>query len=115
MACFGGYDFFVACTIVSNNIASYGLREAVSRAICEGIGEKPGDWTAIVYQAVDYAGFAVRISGPENLRWNWTFYGQEQSPDFIRVRVAESIAAQQSLHSQRDAAGDQEDSTEPAE
>ncbi|HEX3377459.1 MAG TPA: hypothetical protein VHS29_11400 [Candidatus Acidoferrales bacterium] len=111
----------MACTIISNNIESPDQREAVSEAIRDGIGEKAGDWEAVVYQAVDYAGFAVRISGPENLRWNWTFFGEEQAPDFIRERVAQSIAAQQSLESldeelEENPEGDsQEDSSEPSE
>jgi hypothetical protein len=89
----------VACTIISNNIESPDQREAISEAVRDGIGEKPGDWEAIVYQALDYAGFAIRISGPENLRWNWTFFGKEQAPEFIRERVAQCIAAHQSLAS----------------
>jgi hypothetical protein len=92
----------VACTIISNNIESPDQRDAVSGAIREGIGEKPGEWEVIVYQAQDYAGFAIRISGPGNLRWNWTFFGKEQAPDFIRERVAQCIAAQQSLESLRE-------------
>jgi hypothetical protein len=111
----------VPCTIISNNIESPDQRNAVSEAIRDGIGEKPGEWEVIVYQALDYAGVAIRISGPENLRWNWTFFGKEQAPDFIRDRVAQSIAAQQSLgsldeeleeHSEGDS---QEDNGEPSE
>ena len=111
----------VACTIISNNIESPDQRDAVSAAIRDGIGEKPGNWEVIVYQALDYAGFAIRISGPENLRWNWTFFGKEQAPDFIRERVAQCIAAHQSLASlhedpEEDESEDsQEDSDEPSE
>ncbi len=104
----------MACTIISNNIESPDQRDAVSEAIRDGIGEKAGDWEVVVYQAADYAGFAIRISGPENLRWNWTFFGKEQAPDFIRERVAQSIAAQQSLQSlqedpEEDSQGDSEE------
>jgi hypothetical protein len=102
----------VPCTIVSNNIESPELREVVSRAIREGIGEKPGEWKVIVYQAADYAGLGVRISGPEDLRCNWTFFGNEQSPDFIRERVAQSIAAKQILQSQQDDSSEPEVSSE---
>ena len=70
------------CTIVSNNIPSAELREAVSEAVRDGIGERPGEWNIVVYQAPDYLGFAVRIEGPKNLRWSWTFREEEQVSDF---------------------------------
>lgn len=84
-------------TIVSNNIPSPELREAVNKAVREGIGDRLGEWKVIVYQAPDHLAFAVRIEGPEGLRWNWTFFGQEQAPEFIRERVAGGIAGQLSL------------------
>jgi hypothetical protein len=85
----------MSCTIVSNNTPSPQLREAVSKAICDGIGDRPGEWSVVVYQAPDYPGLAVRITGPKGVHWNWTFFGQEQSPEFIQQRVANGIIAQQ--------------------
>jgi hypothetical protein len=85
----------MSCTIASNNISSPQLREDVSKAVCDGIGDRPGQWSAVVYQAPDYSGLAVRITGPRGLRWNWTFFGQEQNPQFIQQRVANGVIAQQ--------------------
>jgi hypothetical protein len=85
------------CTIVSNNIASPEVRTAVNDAISAGVGDQPGDWKATVYQAPDYPGLAVRIKGPKKLRCDWTFFGEEQSPSFIRERVAQSVAASLAL------------------
>ena len=48
----------------------------------------------VIYQAPDYAAFAVRIEGPKGLRWNWTFYEQEQAPELIRQKVANGITGQ---------------------
>ena len=48
----------------------------------------------MVYQAPDYLGFAVRIEGPKNLRWGWTFREQEQSPKSIQEKVNQAIMAQ---------------------
>jgi hypothetical protein len=80
------------CTIVSNNIAAPQLREEVSKAICDAIGERPGGWSVVVYQAPDYPGLGVRIQGPKGLRWNWTFFGEkEQSPEFIKRRIASGV------------------------
>jgi len=87
----------MACTIVSNNIPVPETREAVSAAIRAGIGEREGDWTVVVYQAEDYPGLAVRIAGPREMRFGWTFFGKEQMPEFIRERTASSIAGRLSL------------------
>ena len=38
------------------------------------------------------------VCAPYNgLRWNWTFYENEQTPDFIRDRVAQGIFTKLSL------------------
>jgi hypothetical protein len=84
----------MSCTIASNNIRSPELREAVSKAVRDGIGERLGEWNVVVYQAPDYPAFAVSIEGPKGLHWSWTFFEREQAPEFIQQRVAEGIAAQ---------------------
>ena len=81
------------CTIASNNIPAPELREAVSKAIRDAVGERPGKWTVIVYQAPDFPAFAIRVEGPEGLHWSWTFFEREQSPEFIQQKVGEGIAA----------------------
>jgi len=81
----------MACIIVSNNIPSPEAREAVNAAVREGIGARAGDWKVIVYQPEDYPAIAVRIQGPQALRFNWTFLAGEQTTDFIRDRVAKGI------------------------
>lgn len=81
----------MSCTIVTNNISTPQLRASASKAVCEGIGERSGDWRVDIYQAPDYPAFAIRIVGPRGLRWDWTFYEQEQSSEFIRQRVAQGI------------------------
>ena len=93
----------MACTIVSNNIPSPHLRDSVSKAIREGIGERAGNWKITAYQAPDYFALAIRIEGPEGLRWEWTLYENEQTPEFIRERVAQGIVDRLSL--QEDATG----------
>ena len=87
----------MACTIVSNNIASPQLRESISNAVIDGIGERSGNWKITVYQALDYPAFGIRINGPENLRWEWSVYENEQSPEIVRERVAQGIASKLSL------------------
>ena len=83
----------VPCTIVSNNVPFPELRDAVSEAIRAGIGERLGKWNVVVYQAPDFPELAVRIEGPQGLRWSWTFREQEQAPEFIREKVAQAILA----------------------
>ena len=61
------------CAIVSNNIQSQEIREAVNEAVRDGVGERAGEWKAVVYQAHDYPALAVRIEGPKGLRWSWAF------------------------------------------
>jgi hypothetical protein len=90
----------MSCTIVSNNIPSPEVRDAVSKAVCEGIGERLGEWSVVVYQAPDYPAFAVRIEGPKGLRWSWTFFGQEQESQAIQQKVAAGIMGQMSLQSE---------------
>jgi hypothetical protein len=87
----------MSCTIASNNISSPELRTAVSEAIRDGIGERPGDWNVVVYQASDCPELAVRIEGPKSLRWSWTFREQEQAPAFMQQKVAQAILAKLSL------------------
>ena len=84
----------MSCTVVSNNIPSAELREAVSRAVRDGIGERAGEWNVVVYQAPDCPELAVRIDGPNGLRWSWTYREQEQAPEFIKQRIAQAIEAQ---------------------
>ena len=92
----------MACTIVSNNISIPETREAVSAAIRAGIGEREGDWEVVVYQAEDYPGLAVRIAGPREMRFGWTFFGKEQAPEFIRERTAKGISGRLSLQDAMD-------------
>jgi hypothetical protein len=91
----------VSCTIQSNNIVSPALRELVGRAVCEAIGERPGEWKVTIYQAPDYPAFAIRVEGPNEWRWNWTVHDSEQKPEFIRQRVAQGIATKLSLEANR--------------
>jgi hypothetical protein len=87
----------MSCTIVSNNISSPEVRKAVSEAVRDGIGERAGEWNVVVYQAPDCPELAVRIEGPNGLRWSWTFRGQEQTPEFMEQKVAQAILAKLSL------------------
>jgi hypothetical protein len=80
-------------SIVSNNIPSPVIQNAVSDAVRDGIGERPGEWNVEVYQAPDCPELAVRIEGPKGLRWSWTFREQEQAPENIQQRVAQAILA----------------------
>src|ERR1019366_1786562 len=50
-----------------------------------------GNWNITVYQALDYPAFGIRINGPENLRWEWSVYENEQSPEIVRERVAQGL------------------------
>jgi len=92
----------MACTIVSNNISTPETREAVSAAIRAGIGEREGNWEVVVYQAEDYPGLAVRIAGPREMRFGWTFFGKEQAPELIRERTAKGISGRLSLQDAMD-------------
>jgi hypothetical protein len=87
----------MSCTIVRNNISAPQLRASTSGAVREGIGERSGDWQVDIYQAPDYPEIAITIAGPQGLSWDWTFYEQEQSPEFIRERVAQAIIDNLSL------------------
>jgi hypothetical protein len=84
----------MSCIIASNNILSPEVQRAVSKAVSDGIREGQGEWNVVIYQAPDYPAYAVRIEGPKGLRWSWTFYEQEQAPEFIEERVAKGITAQ---------------------
>lgn len=72
------------CTIVSNNMSAPDKRDAVNTALRAGIGAREGDWKIVVYQAEDYPGLAVRVEGPSQMRFGWTFFGEEQKPECIR-------------------------------
>jgi len=87
----------MSCTIVRNNISAPQLRASTSDAVREGIGERSGDWKVDIYQAQDYPELAIKVEGPQGLSWEWTFYEQEQSLEFIRERVAQSISDKLSL------------------
>jgi hypothetical protein len=87
----------MSCTIVSNNIPPLEIRKAVNKAVRDGIGDRLGEWNVVVYQAPDYPAFAVRIEGPDGLRWSWTFFEHEQAPEFIEQSVVNGIGGQLSL------------------
>lgn len=87
----------MSCRIVSNNISSPEVRESVNTAIRNGIGERVGEWSVVVYQPLDFPALAIRIDGPNGLRWSWTFLEQEQVPETIRQKVDAGIVAQQVL------------------
>jgi hypothetical protein len=70
---------------------------AVSKAVCEGIGGRSGDWKVEIYQPPDYPALAVRIQGPRGLHWDWTLRETEQTPEFIRERIAQSIKVKLAL------------------
>jgi hypothetical protein len=78
-------------TIVSNNIDVPETRDAVSDAVLAGIGERRGEWNIVIYQAPDYPVLAVRIEGPNRLRWSWTFHEHEQTPAFVQQRVEQGL------------------------
>ena len=84
----------MSCNIASNNILSPEVQKAVSKAVRDGISERLGEWNVVIYQAPDYPAFAIRIEGPKGLRWSWTFFEQEQAPEFIVEKVAKGIMAQ---------------------
>jgi hypothetical protein len=96
----------MSCTIVSNNISAPEVRDAVSKTVRDGIGQRLGEWKVVVYQPPDYPAFAIRIEGPKGLRWSWTFFEQEQDSAFIQQRVATGIIAR---------LASQERSTEPSD
>jgi hypothetical protein len=86
------------CTIASNNISCPELRKTVSDAIRDGIGDRFGEWNVVVYQAPDCPELAVRIEGPQGLRWSWTFREQEQAPELIQQKVAQAMLAKLLSH-----------------
>jgi hypothetical protein len=87
----------MSCTIVSNNILSPEVRESVNKAIRNGIGERVGEWSVVVYQPLDLPALAIRIDGPKGLRWSWTFFEHEQVPEAIQQKVDTGIIAQLAL------------------
>ena len=94
----GNPELNMTCTIASNNIADPQFRESVNRAITEGVGDRSGDWRVVVYKAPDCQDIAIRMLGPNGLRWDWTLRETEQTPEFVRERVAQGILTTLSLH-----------------
>ena len=84
----------MSCRIISNNVSNPELRDALEKAACNGIGERLGNWSVVIYQAPDFPELAVRIEGPKGLRWSWTFRKNEQAPDFIQSRIAMGLTDQ---------------------
>lgn len=85
------------CTVVSNNISFPEMRDALSDSVRAGIGETPGEWNVVIYQATDYPVLAVRIEGPNSLRWSWTCHEHKQAPSFVQQRVTQGILDRLSL------------------
>jgi hypothetical protein len=84
----------LSCAIVSNNVSDPEIRDALDQAARNGVGERLGDWNVVIYQAPDCPELAVRIEGPQGLRWSWTFRENEQAPDFIQSRIAMGLTDQ---------------------
>ncbi len=75
--------------IVSKSIAMPDRRETIGKAALEGIGHRPEAqiWEIQIREPQNMPNYIVTIHGPSNFKWVRDFFGEEDTPDFIRQEI----------------------------
>ena len=82
----------MAVSVFCNTIAMPGRRQAVERAVLQGIGQRPGNWVISIFEPQPSPEYIVSIEGPDGFAWKRAFFGPvEQTPEFIQTEVARAV------------------------
>lgn len=66
----------MAVRVLHNAIPNLEQRELITDTVLQGIGNRPGDWTASIH--VEQDTWTVAIDGPADFHWQNTFTGRDQ-------------------------------------
>ena len=80
-------------SIFSNDIAMPNRRKVIGAAVLDGIGNRPENWVVSIHEPRGGPEYIITIEGPDNFKWTYTFFGDEQTPEFIRNAVGQAVAA----------------------
>jgi hypothetical protein len=79
-------------SVLSNSIAAVDRREAIQRAVLEGIGQRAGNWVLRILEPQLRPDYIVKIEGPDGFEWERTFFGPvEQTPELVRDEIASGL------------------------
>jgi len=74
--------------IFSNDIPVADVRDKVSAAVKQAIGDRPGDWEVEIHSS----SWIITVTGPNDFQWEREFFGpDEHDPDFIRQQVDSAL------------------------
>ncbi len=79
-------------SIFSNDIPTPNRRKVIGAAVLDGIGNRPENWVVSIHQPQHSPDYVVTIEGPEDFKWTRRFFGNEQTPEFIRDAVKQILA-----------------------
>ena len=83
----------MSVTIFINEIPIPEHREAIEKAVLEGIGQRPNNeqWMVSIYAPQNSDHYSVVIEGPNDFKWERSFSGpDERSPELIREEVRQA-------------------------
>jgi hypothetical protein len=74
--------------IFSNDIPITEVRDKVSKAVKDAIGNRLGDWEAEIHSS----SWIITITGPDGFEWEHEFFGpDEHDPDFIKQTIDSAL------------------------
>jgi hypothetical protein len=74
--------------IFSNDIPVATVRDQVSKAVREAIGDRPGDWEVEIHSS----SWIITVTGPNAFEWRQEFFGpDEHDPEFIKRQVDSAL------------------------
>ncbi len=74
--------------VFSNDIPIPELRDKVSEAVKEAIGDRPGDWEVEIHSST----WSISVTGPNDFEWRDEFFGpDEHGPEFIKKTVESAL------------------------
>jgi hypothetical protein len=74
--------------IFSNDIPILEVRDKVSEAVKDAIGNRSGDWEVEIHSS----SWIITITGPNAFEWRQEFFGpDEHDPDFIKQAIDSAL------------------------
>jgi len=81
----------MSVSILRNNIAYPEFARAVEAAVQKAMTEAPGDWKVWIQESQNAVPWTIRVESPAGFEWEYEFFGQEQTPEFIERKIREEV------------------------
>ena len=81
----------MSVTIVKNNIATPQYARAIEAAVRRAMPDAVGHWKVWIEESQGSVAWMITIEGPDAFHWQYEFFGQEQTPEFIEGKAREQV------------------------